>query len=312
MSERNLLILDLETYYNKEYSLRKMSTPAYVLDQRFELQMAAVKLNDEPHKIVDGPDLPAFLASVDPAITTSVTFNALFDQSVLAWRYGWVPSTMIDAMGMARALLGHELQHGVSLKAVADHLGLPAKGNALASVIGMRREEIIGRGLWPAFCDYALHDNELCESIFLKLYPQFPWSERRLMDMVLRCCVEPRFLCDVKMLEAHLIDVQDAKAELLRDANNIDPKIIMSTTKFKEALEARGVEVEMKVSPTTGLETPCFAKTDAFMETLQEHPDSVVAAMAAARLGLKSTLEESRTMKMLSIAQLPWPDWILK
>jgi hypothetical protein len=302
----NLLYFDCETYYDKDYSLKKIPTPNYILDQRFELQIVAVKLNDGPHEIVDGPDFPAYLAALDPEQTTTVSFNSLFDNSILAWRYGWAPKTMIDVMGMVRALLGHEMQHGVSLKAVADHLGLPAKGHALQSVMGMRREEIIGRGLMPAFQDYALRDNEICESAFIKLYPQFPRSERRLMDMVLRCCVEPRFLCDVKMLTDHLVDVQDAKAELLRAANNIDPKIIMSTPKFKAALEARGVDVEMKVSPTTGLETPCFAKTDEFMETLQEHPDAEVAAMAAARLGLKSTLEETRTMKLISIAGLPW------
>src|ERR1019366_4375934 len=193
--KRHVIIFDVETYYDKEYSLRKMPTPNYILDQRFELQIVAVKVDDGPHTIVDGPDFGAWLSQFDPNVTTTVSFNSLFDNSILAWRYGFVPSTMIDVMGMVRALLGHEMQHGVSLKAVADHLGLPSKGHALASVMGMRRDEIIGRGLMPAFQDYALRDNEICEGAFLKLYPQFPWSERRLMDLVLRCCVEPRFLC---------------------------------------------------------------------------------------------------------------------
>jgi len=284
-----------------------MTTPAYILDQRFECQIVAVKLNDGPHEIVDGPDFPAYLATLDPTRTTTVSFNSLFDNSILAWRYGFVPETMIDVMGMVRAVLGYDMQHGISLKAVAEYLGLRAKGTALQNVMGMRRDEIIGRGLMPSFKEYALDDNIICEGAFHKLYGQFPWSERRLMDMVLRCCVEPRFLCDVKLLTEHLVDVQGAKAELLRAANNIDPKIIMSTPKFKAALEKRGVDVEMKVSPTSGLETPCFAKTDEFMETLQNHPDDVVAAMAAARLGLKSTLEETRTMKLISVASLPWP-----
>jgi hypothetical protein len=44
------------------------------------------------------------------------------------------------------------------------------------------------------------------------------------MDMVIRCCVEPRFLVDKPMLEQHLVDVRAAKAQLLVDANNIDPR----------------------------------------------------------------------------------------
>jgi DNA polymerase len=268
--------------------------------------MVACKLNEGPHEIIDGPDFPDYISRIDPRITTTVSFNSLFDNSILAWRYGWVPRRMLDAMGMARALLGHLLPDA-SLRTVAHVMGLGQKGHALQNMMGKRREQIIAEGLWPSFCQYALQDNYLCEQIFLQLYPQFPKAERELMDMVLRCTVEPKFQCDVPMLEQHLEDVQAAKQKLLEDANDIDPKVIMSTPKFKEALEARGVTVEMKVSPTTGKETPAFAKTDEFMETLQDHADPVVAAMAAARLALKSTLEETRTEKFISIAQLPWP-----
>jgi hypothetical protein len=332
--KKHLILFDAETYYDNDYSLRKMPTPNYILDPRFELQMLAVRVMDldpsgqlspfdiamaalrqrfspdpyDGHYIVDGPDVKDFLACYDPAHTTTVTFNSLFDNSILAWRYGWVPHTMLDAMGMARALLGHELT-SFSLRSVADFLHLGSKGTALQNMKGKRRDQIIAEGLWPSFCTYALQDNYLCEQIFLRLFPQFPWSERRLMDMVLRCCVEPAFQIDKVMLADHLKDVKAAKAQLLIDAGNVDPKIIMSTPKFKAALEARGVDVEMKVSPTTGKETPCFAKTDEFMELLQDHSDPVVAAMAAARIGLKSTLEETRTEKFLSIANQDWSRW---
>lgn len=308
--KKHVLFLDAETYYSsKDYSLRKMPTPNYILDPRFEEILWAVKADDGPHETVQGPDFPGWLSQFDPAVTTTVTFNSLFDNSILAWRHNFVPQTMIDVMGMARALLGHELA-GFSLRDIADFLQLGAKGHALAKMDGLRREQIISMGLMPDFCDYAIQDNYLAEQIFLRLYPSFPWAERRLMDMVLRCCVEPRFQTDIPLLQAHLIDVQEAKQKLLEDANNVDPKIIMSTPKFKAELERLGVEVEMKISPSTGNETPAFAKTDEFMETLQDHADPVVAAMAAARIGLKSTLEETRTEKLLSIAQLAWPSYV--
>lgn len=303
--KKHLLFLDIETYWDNDYTLRKMSTPEYILDPRWELQAVAAKADDGPHQFIDGPDFPAWLAQFPAEDTTTVTFNSLFDNSALSWRYGYVPHTMIDAMGMARALLGHELT-SFSLKSLSDFFGLPSKGEIMTR--GLRREQIKFNGnMWNEFASYALRDNMNAESIFLKLYPQFPWSERRLMDMVLRCAVEPRFMVDVPLLEKHLEDVQAAKAQMLVDAENIEKTTIMSTVKFKAALEARGVEVEMKVSPATGKETPAFAKTDEFMEILQDHPDPVVAAMAAARLGFKSTLEETRTMKLLQIANLPWP-----
>jgi DNA polymerase family A len=302
---KNLIFLDAETYYDRDFSLRKMPTPNYILDPRFELQMCAVKVNDGPHEIIDGPDFADWIAQFDPKITTTVTFNALFDNSILAWRYGFIPATMLDAMAMARTLLGHEITN-FSLSNVASHMGLGAKGTALQNMMGLNREQIIAAGLWDDFKAYALQDNFLCEQIFWTLIERMPWAERRLMDMTLRCAVEPRFRVDIPMLEQHLVDVKLAKEELIQAANGIDPKIIMSTKKFQEALEHLGVEVEMKTSPTTGKETPCFAKTDEFMERLQEHPDPTVAAMAAARIGLKSTLEETRTEKLLSIAKLDW------
>lgn len=322
---QRVITFDCETYYDNDYSLRKMPTPNYILDPRFELQMVAVKVmemtpqgqaldalsrkfNPDHHEIIAGPDFGPWLSQFNPAKTTTVSFNSLFDNSILAWRYGFVPATMIDAMGMARALLGHEL-NSFSLRNVAEHLGLGAKGTALHNMKGKRLQQIIDEGLWPSFSQYALQDNHLCDQIFLRLFPQFPWSERRLMDMVIRACVEPRFLVDHTMLAQHILDVKAAKAQLIVDAGNMDPKVIMSSIKFKAALEARGVEVEMKTSPTTGKETPCFAKTDEFMELLQDHADPVVAAMAAARIGLKSTLEETRAEKFHSIATLDWSTW---
>jgi DNA polymerase len=212
---------------------------------------------------------------------------------------------MIDAMAMARSLLGHQLVR-FSLDAISKHLGLGQKTGALAKVIGLRRNDIINAGLWSEFVAYANQDNDLCEGIFLRLYPEMPWSERRLMDMVLRCCICPRFVGDIGLLSQHLSDVKIEKAKLLENSN-VDKIALMSAAKFSSALEALGVKVETKTSPTTGKLIPAIARTDAFMETLAEHPDVRVQALAAARIGLKSTLEETRTEKLLSIASLVWP-----
>jgi hypothetical protein len=308
---QNLLIFDCETYFDKEYSLSKMPTPNYILDDKFELQMVAVKLNNTPHQIIPGPDFPAYLANIDPKVTTTVSFNSPFDNSILFWRYNWLPHRMVDAMGMARALWQHDLPD-LRLSSVAQYLGLPPKGNALVAVMGMRYDEIRAGGLWDTFSQYALQDNFICEQVFLRAlqYSKFPKSELELMDMVLRTTIEPSFKCNFDMLEQHHQDVVAAKQKLLEDANMVDRKIIMSTNKFKEFLESKGVEVAMKVSPTTGNETPAFARTDAFMDELQDHPDPEVSAAACARLAFKSTLEETRTAKFMSIAKLNWPAWV--
>ena len=66
----------------------------------------------------------------------------------------------------------------------------------------------------------------------------------------------------------------------------------------------------MKISATTGKETYAFAKTDEGLKELLDHPDELVQAVVAARLGTKSTLEETRTERFIDIAKrgsLPVP-----
>ncbi len=300
----NIIILDFETYYDSEYSLKKMTTPAYILDDRFQTIMVAAKVNDGEHEIIDGADFPKWLEQYPAEITTTVTFNSLFDNSILAWRYNYAPYRMLDAMGMARALLGHKLT-SFSLRSVADHLHLGSKGGALANMLGKTREQIKAEGLWGEFAAYALQDNVLCEGIFLRLLPEFPRAEQRVMDLVLRCCVEPKFVCDIPLLTEHLAQVK-AEKEAMLEACGADKIRLMSTPKFQTMLEALGVEVKTKISPT-GKVVPQFAKTDPFMAELQEHPDEQVRLLAMARLGQKSTIEETRAEKLLSIATLPWP-----
>ena len=42
----DLITLDFETYYNKDYSLKKLTTEEYVRDPRFEVLGIAVKVNN--------------------------------------------------------------------------------------------------------------------------------------------------------------------------------------------------------------------------------------------------------------------------
>jgi DNA polymerase len=299
-----LITLDFETYYDKEYSLRKMTPAQYILDERYETICCATQIDAGPVQNVDGPKFRDWLSQHDPADCISLTFNALFDNCILAWRFGWVPSRMVDGLGMARALLGHKLRR-LSLESVAKHLELGDKGDTIRSVIGMRRADIIAAGLFPSFCEYAAQDVRLLKGVFNKLAPSFPKAEYRVMDLVLRCAVEPRLTMNIPKLTAHLENVCAAKEALLRGASVEKPQL-MSATQFAALLVAEGVEIETKVS-NTGNTIPALAKSDQFMVDLLEHENPRVQSLAAARIGLKSTLEESRTERLLAIAGLSWP-----
>ncbi len=305
--QHRLLYLDAETYYDTDYSLSKMAPPNYILDPRYEEILWSVAEDDAPPQAIDAVDFPAYLAGFDPAVTTTVTHNSLFDNCILGWRHDWVPYRMLDTMGMAKALYGHLLS-SVSLKAVAEYFRLGAKGNYIQNMKGMHRADLKADPVaWRNACLYANQDVALMRGIFKLLLREFPISERKVMDRVLRCAVQPAFQIDTDELAAHIQDLQDDKAKLLEKCGLVDGSELMSTPKFTACLQKLGVAIEYKTS-ATGKQIPAFAKTDQFMADLQEHPDPDVQALAAARLGLRSTIEETRSQRLLSIALLPWPN----
>ena len=76
----------------------------------------------------------------------------------------------------------------------------------------------------------------------------------------------------------------------------------MSNQIFVKILETVGVEPPMKTSLRTGKETYAFAKTDKEFTALLDHPNPKVQTLVAARLGTKSTIEETRTENLMKVA----------
>jgi DNA polymerase len=108
-------------------------------------------------------------------------------------------------------------------------------------------------------------------------------------------------------LHEHLLKERQRKEDLL---DNFDKDTLMSNPQFADLLRTFGVEPPMKKSPTTGKQTYAFAKSDEDFKALLEHENTMVQAVVAARLGTKSTIEETRTERFLGIAErgaLPVP-----
>jgi DNA polymerase len=309
-----LIILDGESYYDDEYSLKRLDPASYILDPRFELIGIAVKEPGSAGYWVEGPDAPAFFAGLDPDGTATVSHNALFDNCVWAWRYGFVPRLMVDTLGVSRAVLSLKDN---SLASVAEHLGLGAKGKEIALAKGMHLADLkADPELYQAYINYALNDTALCEGILDALVRcgKFPNEELFVQDLVLRCAVTPTLRADVPMLQRHLEDLRDAKQSLLNECG-YDRAALMSSDKFCKALESLGVTVETKVSPTDPDKyIPAIAKTDEFMAGLAQYQDAdddtnfKVQTLVSARLAHKSTLEETRSEKFIAVASLPWPN----
>ena len=300
------LFIDFETYYDKDYSLRKMTPVEYILDTRFECIGAALIEDNGAPFWVDGDKLAAYLKGKDLSKTKVVSHNALFDMSILRWRFDFDPYFMIDTLSLARAKWAYKLP-SLSLAKVADHLGIGTKGDALLKVQGMNALAMRQAGLFDSLVSYALNDVELCRQIWDALQP-FPMEELVLCDTIQRCTINPRFVLDPNILHEHLHLTKQSKETLLARAGLGDRDSLMSNDRFAAALLQLGVIPPTKVSLLTGKVTYAFAKTDQAFLALEEHDDPEVQALVAARLGVKSTLEETRTQKFISISELQWPD----
>ena len=107
---------------------------------------------------------------------------------------------------------------------------------------------------------------------------------------------------NVPVLEQHLDSVVSAKEKLMRAAKS-NSEVLQSNLKFAECLRSLGVEPPTKISLRTNKKTFAFSKSDKGMTELLEHPNLTVQVLVAARIGVKSTLEETRTQRLLGIAK---------
>ncbi len=306
----DLITLDFETYYSKDYSLTKMTTEEYIRDPRFEVVGVGIKVNNGNTEWASGTreELQGYLDEFNWADSMVLAHNTMFDGAILSWLFDIRPRVWADTLCIARALHGVEVSG--SLKALAERYNIGAKGTEILNALDKRREAFTDAEL-DRYGDYCINDVELTYRLFNKFLKQgFPKKELRIIDCTLRMFIDPMLGLDRDLLEDHLYDIKKHKDKLLSDAGITDKKELMSNDKFAALLTDKGVLPPTKVSATTGKETYAFAKTDEGFKALAEHENSEVQALVAARLGNKSTLEATRTQRFIDISQrgtLPVP-----
>jgi len=301
----NILTIDFETYYSQEYGLKKLTTEEYIRDSRFEAIGVAVQVNAGEPVWFSGThvELHQFLASYDWEHSLALAHNAPFDGAILNWVFGIKPKGWLDTLSMGRALHGTEV--GGSLAVLASHYELGAKGTEVVNALGLRRKDFPAEQL-ARYGEYCKNDVALTWALFNAM-SDFPPTELRLIDLTVRMFTEPVLRLDWVLLMDYLQHVKFEKARALGDNDRDD---LMSNPKFAELLRKYGVEPPMKVSPANGKQTYAFAKNDEEFKALLEHPIPQVQALVAARLGTKSTIEETRTERFIGIAKrgtLPVP-----
>ena len=132
----SIITLDFETYYDKDFSLRKLTTEEYIRDKRFETIGVGVKVDDAETKWVSGTcqELKPYLMSFNWAESAVLCHNMQFDGAILAWKFGIIPHIYFDTLCMARAL--HGVDSSASLSALVERYKLGAKGTEVEDAQG--------------------------------------------------------------------------------------------------------------------------------------------------------------------------------
>ena len=293
----DLVSIDFETYYASDYSLslRKYNTSEYVRDEQFLIHGVGIQCAGyDPYWVVGHDEALKELQILDLQERPVVAHNMAFDGFVLHEHADIHCGFYCDTLSMARATVGHHTRH--NLNTIAALLGIGAKTAGLEDTKGKRiltAEEARRLG------EYCKNDTWLCMEIFNKLLPYMPEEEMKLVDLTLRMFCTPKLLVDTELAHSEY-EVEKAGKRAATFQANTETEVLMSNNMFADLLRSLGVDPPLKISPRTGKEAFAFAKTDPGFKELLTHDDEAVRLAASARQKVKTTINETRALRLIN------------
>lgn len=312
--------LDFETFFDKDYSLKKMSIEEYVRDARFEPHMMCVAVDDGAVRHVPAGLIPRVLDALRLDCPTTRVFmhNGKFDGFILAQRYGIQIANPLCTRCMGR-VAGVSRICRESLAAQSEFFGAGVKGDFLLNAQGKHLSDFTPVEM-DAYIGYCMQDVELLRNNAKRMLPYVDDLALRFISMSLKMYLYPVFEIDTFLLANYLRKLERDHAEAMQRLSSLFHfadtgaflKALRSKAKFCEMLERVGGVVPYKLSEkktatakrkaeaegkdTAGIEVyePALAKNDiAFMELM--HSDNPnVAALANARAENNSSMAVSR------------------
>jgi DNA polymerase len=295
------LVLDLETYYDDKYSLKRMPTLEYVRDERFLIHGAAVKCDDNDTKWIDGGELGEFLDQCTDV--TLVCHNTYFDGLALYHHYQFVPDRYCDTLSMARGLLPHSPSYELDYLCTA--LGI---GSKIPEVLNLTKGQcVLSPELFAQLGEYAVNDVELTLGLYERLLPALPDDEMELIHLTLCWGCRPVLHVDLPRAQQELENAENERERRI-EASGYPLETLSSQPKFCELLESLEVQVPTKTNKN-GREIPALAKNDlGFQHMIAQYPEH--RALFDGRLAAKSTIDVTRIRRVIDIGSsgtLPMP-----
>lgn len=227
------LTVDFETYYDAEYSLRKMTTIEYIKDSRFQVIMMSYALNDEPVQNVIGH--VAIQKVLDQYDWSKIVFNAQntqFDATIAREHFGKTAAYYTDTMAMARVTGAHHF-NGASLKAIGEMLirlgkHIPPKGTEVANASGhylfgagstmpymakapTQDIDAIYKGyqMLQSYVEYCNNDVELAREAFKYFSKMITADEMQFGDLILKAYILPSTYLDLEIIQSEIVRIEE-------------------------------------------------------------------------------------------------------
>lgn len=338
-----VVCLDFETYYDEEYSLKKLSPEAYVRDARFKPLILTWTVDSEPVQCASGSEeIQRVLESLDLKDHDTWTFahNMKFDGFICEQYFKTEISHPICTIAMGR-FVGISRIASESQASFCEVLDTPRKLDYLSSTKGKIEYTDYE---WKQFIEYAIRDTEGLRENVRKMLPFCTLEALEFIAMTIKMYTSPVFVLDVKLLreyrarlEQERTDTQERLSKLFnfQDTESF-LKSLRSKDKFCEMLRSIGGTIPYKLSEkktatkTKALEKaigecsdpvlvsemqqallngscrvmePALAKSDLEFKALLEHEDSNISMLANARAGMNSSMAMSRCDRFLAVAE---------
>ena len=317
--------IDIETYYDSEYSLKKMTMTEYIRHPKFKLQSLAIKVEDQETQYYDTENIPQAIDFISnlPRPWTFVGQNTAFDAAALNWHYGVRPDMYADTMSMSRAYWPGE---SASLDALGKRLfpndpSLHKIHGTLESFLGV---ETLTPEQHERMAIYNKRDVDLTYRVYKTLLSfGFPEEELYQVHMIIRMYAEPMFVTDAPLLrEAIHDDVTETENAIERALEAVrlrgvpdtfdlplDVKLFSSNPRYARLLsEVFGLKPPMKTN-TKGAATYAFGKKDVpYIRFKDDNPE--LEPIFIARELAKSTISATRAQTLLNCSNdgaLPLP-----
>ena len=195
----DIIAIDFETYYDKEYSLKKLSTYNYIYDERFDPYLVSAYSKDFSFV---GPPSKLDWQCINGKVV--VMHNASFDELVMQrlMELDVIPETVKPAQVLCTADMVAYLGCRRDLKTAArELLGRDMSKAVRSNMLGKNYRDAVAAGMEDELLKYGLDDSINTYDLAVKYINTWPENERRLSNLN-RAAGLKGFMIDEPMVDA--------------------------------------------------------------------------------------------------------------